>query len=306
MDGVFFLFSLIIAFVVFAGALKLASILERILQPFSLLVTRFANFMLRPFDYLCNLAIRGIKYLSARIFKPRPTVLRAFGGMSMVIRMGVFTLFSIFTVIFIAAQSGGEDHLLEENVMYELTPFAVFQLFEDEEGGSAAMFAPILFSLASVAFMKSTDGLHVVIRLVYDFIFNCFFFCLLFWLPQEVYTVLFGEGSSAIFHLEEYLGVFGSVLQVIAWIALIYLAIILSMLSLREVFAVLAFSLTPLVAMVGVFTILPLISMPKWLYTVLAGLVILLLSVWQCYRRVQTEEDAMKEYENKKKLKKQN
>ncbi len=303
MDSEFFLIALPLIILIFLAAFKLAHFFEMIFQPISLFVTQISAFVLWPFTRFCNFAAGRIKRLVARLFPPRKDVMHTFGGISMVIRIGFFLLFSIFTVICIAVQSAGENHLLEESIVYEMTPLAVFQLFSDEEGGSAAMFAPILFSLASVAFMKSTDGLHVVIRWVYDFIFNCFFFCLLFWAPEEIYTVLFGEGSSMIFELDDHLGVLGVVLQVIAWIALIYISIVLSALSLRETLAVLAFSLVPLVAMIGILMILTLASMPAWLYTLLVFLVILTLSVWMFYRRDQSEGEAMEEYESNKKLK---
>jgi len=294
MDDIFYVLGLILSVAVVWILTEWVKGISGVLRAISLFVTGIANRILRPLTWARNRVATLWHKIRSKRASERPQRLPQLGGLSMVIRMAIFLLFSIVTVIYIALRTAGEGHPIEQSLVMDLTPFVFLKLLVAEESDPTSAFDLVLFSLMATAFMKSTKGLPSLLRVVYDWIFNCFAVCFLFWLPDEVYSLPFVPIEMAINETDS-LGVFGLILQGLAWIILICFTVIMAALTLRETFAAVAYSFPTFAALVGVCTVLPSLSLPKWLGTVLTVLMFLLLSYLQCRSRIEAEEEALAE-----------
>ena len=268
------------------------------LVPVCSFISLIVYFILYPLKWVWRQICRLFKMLRRRLGIKRKKTMSFFGGVGVFVFMMFATLFSVTTIALIETGTVGRNGMF----WYESLPlFALSHVFFVEEAVLAlpAVFDFALLSAISFAFINQVRDLNKGVSIIYNLIFTVFGSCLLFWLPDTWYSPianLFDHITSLWNNLPN-VSVFIAILSVLCIILLVYVALAVYSLVIRELVVSAVYSLFPMAILFAVAYVLTLFPVPTWVEGLLAVVCVFGLSIFI----TQTREDFDAQWEDEEK-----
>lgn len=265
------------------------------LVPVCSFISLVVYFILYPLKWVWRQIRRLFKMLRRRLGIKRKKTMPFFGGVGVFVFMLFATLFSVTTIALIETGAVGRNGMF----WYESLPlFALFNVFYVEELVLAlpAVFDFALLSALSFAFIDQVRDLNRGVSIIYNLIFTIFGSCLLFWLPDTWYSPianLFGHITSLWNNLPN-VNVFTAILSVLCILLLVYVALAVYSLVIREFVVSAVYSLFPVAILFAIAYVLTLFPVPAWVEGLLAVVCVFGLSVYI----TQTRDDFDAQWED--------
>lgn len=289
--------------------MNLTWLCQNVLQPLYFFFDRIGQAVLKPFRKLWGCCESRINRFKNRVFKPRPDLLPRFGGLSTVIWIGFCLLFSTATLLFIAFSSNEGGKAVHENLLMSFPVFSILSMLFPSEFPPCSLLEIALFGVLSSLFMKKVVDLHKHLRLAYSLVFTTFCTCLLFWIPNEWFGNLYNyimalplavvEGAT----VSSFMGIVHIILLAIFMAIVLYVSVISSVLSLKELFSSLAFSLIPFLIACFVSFIVQKLNLPGFISVTCTYLLLLGITVWMQSTEERATANSERNYADKQRRK---
>ena len=287
--GVVFIGGLLLGLVAFCNATAIA-----VLMPVSIFVSKVTGFIVKPLTALWDLLMKGVDKLKSLVLKNKPEnyAIRTLGGLELVVWISFCLAVIVFTLFYSIFIAKIDLYDVEESIMFSLPVFSIFALIIEGSFSIDMVFEFSLFAFLTITFMRRTQELKIIVRVVYDLIFTFFSTCLIFWLPKGWYSFTF-DIIKNLPQLADTLGnlhIFGFIILILVLIIVAYLTIVLFSITIRELLATVAFSLIPFSIMIVAVVILGMLNLPSWLFSLLGYIAAIAISIAIGYVRMETED----------------